>query len=458
MKTTSWSLFTYPVMDIKAAEALLNRRAAEGWTLDRVYLGAFARFVPADTRSAWCVDWSRPGYSERPDYLALCADAGWTLVQKVGAFNLYKAPVGTPPIQTDGVEEARRFRREVLLCGLKSWAVLLGLLLVLAALWLLVSEGSWRTALMAVLLTNVGLTLLLSLPAILTGWLLWTGRLLLRLRQWDRAVGGPLPVPGQRSAGAATWLCLLCRLWGVAVLICFLLDAGLHMRLSTALGMLIGSLLGLSFHQRRRDKEGRSPINSPINTVLNALILSAVLFAAFLTPLTDRLMPTPVLENKTFVSGAQREDQDFRNRSGLHFTAGPLYASASDEGSFGLRHQSWREETEEDFGTSYSVRRSWLGRPYLVPMDGGYLVDCYTARWEWLSRLVQELLREPWYPPLEGYTDMWLQEADLGGGKTDSLLLLRSGKTVVMVETRSGPIPRSQVDRLLSLLSSDQEV
>ena len=106
MKTTSWSLFTYPVMDIKAAEALLNRRAAEGWTLDRVYLGAFARFVPADTRSAWCVDWSRPGYSERPDYLALCADAGWTLVQKVGAFNLYKAPVGTPPIQTDGVEEA----------------------------------------------------------------------------------------------------------------------------------------------------------------------------------------------------------------------------------------------------------------------------------------------------------------------------------------------------------------
>ena len=48
MKTASWSLFTYPVMDIKAAEALLNRRSTEGWTLDRVYLGTFARFVPAD--------------------------------------------------------------------------------------------------------------------------------------------------------------------------------------------------------------------------------------------------------------------------------------------------------------------------------------------------------------------------------------------------------------------------
>ena len=112
MRKASWSLFTYPVMDIKAAEALLNRRALEGWTLDRVWLGTFARFVPAGVPEVWCVDWSRRGYSEQPDYLALCADAGWTLVQKVGAFNLYKAPPGTPPIQTDGEEETRRFRRE----------------------------------------------------------------------------------------------------------------------------------------------------------------------------------------------------------------------------------------------------------------------------------------------------------------------------------------------------------
>ena len=456
MKTDSWSLFTYPIMDIKAAEALLNRRAAEGWTLDRVYLGTFARFFPSDTRSAWCVDWSRPGYSERPDYLALCTDAGWTLIQKVGAFNLYKAPVGTPPIQTDGVEEAHRFRQEVLRANFKGWVFLLAMTLLLAALWLLVLDGSWQASLMAVLLTNIGLALLLSLPAILARWLLGTGRLLLRLRQWDRAAGGPLPAPGRRSAGAAAWLCLLCRLWGVAVVACFLLDAGLHMRLSTALGMLIGSLLGLSFHQRRRDREGRSRINSHINTVLNALVLSSVLFAAFLTPLTDCLMPAPVLENKTFVSGAQREDQDFRNRSGLHFTAGPLHTSASDEGSFGLRHQSWREETEEAFGTSYSVRRSWLGQPYLVPMDEGCLVDCYTARWEWLARLVQALLWEPWYPPLDGYTDVWLQEAGLGGGKTESLLLLRSGKTVVTVETHSGPIPLERIEHLLALLSSPQ--
>ena len=453
MKTTSCSLFTYPIMDIKAAEALLNRRAAEGWTLDRVYLGAFARFVPADTRSAWCVDWSRPGYSERPDYLALCADAGWTLVQKVGAFNLYKAPIGTPPIQTDGTEEARRFRREVLLCGLKSWAVLLGLLLVLAALWLLVSEGSWRTALMAVLLTNVGLTLLLSLPAILTGWLLWTGRLLLRLRQWDRAAGGPLPVPGQRSAGAAAWLCLLCRLWGVAVFVCLVLDILQTGDLGVPLGLFLGSILALSLRKERRDKEGRKWLSSKGTVAIYGLILlSVTVLSPMLSPLPDALMPIPTLGEVTFLPGEERNYVSLVRDGG---------EDAWGEGSFGLRHQSWWEDTGEldlEDNHHYRIYRNWLGQSYLVPGKGICLVNCYAARWEWLSRLVQELLWEPWYPPLEGYTDVWLQEADLGGGKTDSLLLLRSGKTVVMVETRSGPIPRSQVDRLLSLLSSDQEV
>ena len=28
-----FSLFTYPVMDMKAAEAMLNRRAEQGWRL-----------------------------------------------------------------------------------------------------------------------------------------------------------------------------------------------------------------------------------------------------------------------------------------------------------------------------------------------------------------------------------------------------------------------------------------
>ena len=140
--------------------------------------------------------------------------------------------------------------------------------------------------------------------------------------------------------------------------------------------------------------------------------------------------------DETFVPGAVRVDRNFRRYSSIQFTVQPLQPAPSDEGSFALRHQSWWED----------------------PSSEQHDVDCYTARWEWLSRLVLDLKREPWYPPLAGYTDVWLQEADLGGGKTESLLLLRSGNTVVTVETRSGPIPRSQIDRMLSLLSSDQEV
>lgn len=436
MTQSQWSLFTYPVMDIKAAEALLNRRAAEGWTLDRVYLGTFVRFVPADTRWAWCVDWSRPGYSERPDYLTLCTDAGWTLVQKVGAFNLYKAPVGTPPIQTDSVEDARRFRQEVLRANFKDWFFLLAMILLLAALVFLVSDDSWQTALMATLLTNTGLALLISLPAILASWLLWTSRLLLRLRQWDQAAGGSLPAPGRRSAGAAAWLCLFCRFWGVTVIACFFLDAIQTMSLSTALGLLTGSVLALFFYKNRRTKEGRQSLNRHITVILYAALFSAVIFAPFLTPVTSRMMPTPVLMDETFVPDAVRVDRNFRGYSSIQFTVQSLQLSPSDEGSFALRHQSWWEN----------------------PSTEQHNVDCYTARWEWLSRLVQELLREPWYPPLDGYTDVWLQEADLGGGKTESLLLLRSGKTVVTVETHSGPIPAEQIDRLLTLLSSQQEV
>lgn len=109
-----FSLFTYPMMDMKAAKAELNRRAAAGWQMEKVWMGVLAVFVPAHVPVCYCIDWSDPGRDDGPDYRALLADAGWRLRQRVTCQNIYEAPAGTTPIQTDSGLEYRRFRDRVL--------------------------------------------------------------------------------------------------------------------------------------------------------------------------------------------------------------------------------------------------------------------------------------------------------------------------------------------------------
>ena len=247
MKTHKWMLFTHPVMDLKAAEAALNRAAEEGWTLDRVVWGCFARLVPAQAPEVWAVDWSDGTHLEREDYLALCADAGWTFVQKVRSFQLYKAPAGTTPIQTDSAVELSRFREEELRrLGkvVRSYAVLwLFLALVVGGFALLFSLRSAPANLLLSLSTsNTLVYLLLCLPLLLAGLAAWTARLCLRLAQWRRAAAeeAPFPVPGPRSAGAAAWLCLLFRVWVFSLFPLLLLDFSQLGNIGTPLGFLIG--------------------------------------------------------------------------------------------------------------------------------------------------------------------------------------------------------------------------
>ena len=86
MKRT-FSLFTYPVMDIKAAEGTLNRKAAEGWRLERLRLGLVASFVPAEGPVRYCIDWIDPVlHPDRPSYAALLAEAGWRRRALVGSW------------------------------------------------------------------------------------------------------------------------------------------------------------------------------------------------------------------------------------------------------------------------------------------------------------------------------------------------------------------------------------
>ena len=109
-----FSLFTYPVMDMKAAEAELNRRAAAGWKLEKLWFGTVASFAPAEEPVCYCLDWCDPGRMDGRAYRTLLADAGWRFHSQTKYWNVYEAPAGTTPIQTDGELEYRRFREKAL--------------------------------------------------------------------------------------------------------------------------------------------------------------------------------------------------------------------------------------------------------------------------------------------------------------------------------------------------------
>lgn len=181
------------------------------------------------------------------------------------------------------------------------------------------------------------------------------------------------------------------------------------------------------------------------------VLLSVTILAPIFSPLSDVLMPAPALNGETFVPGATRVNRSFPRSVSYANT------DTSSIGSFGLRYQSWWEDTGEadpNDDPVYLIRESWTGGSYLLPMEGDYLVECCTARWAWLSSLILELNCEKWFHPVEGFSDVWMKEGRWSNGQIESVLLLRSGHTVVMVDTRSGPIPPERIERLLALLSS----
>ena len=428
MKTHKWMLFTYPVMDLKAAEAALNRAEEEGWTLDRVVWGCFARLVPAQAPEVWAVDWSDGTHLEREDYLALCADAGWTFVQKVRSFQLYKAPAGTTPIQTDSAVELSRFREEELRrLGkvVRSYAVLwLLLALVVGGFALLFSLRSAPGNLLLSLSTsNTLVYLLLCLPLLLAGLAAWTARLCLRLAQWRRAAEeeAPFPVPGPRSAGAAVLLCLLFRVWVFSLFPLLLLDFSQSGNIGTPLGVLVGVGIAAALRPYREAKAGRREIPSGPKVVVYAVLLLVVLFfSPALSPLADAVMPPPPLEGETLAPVAQRNDLDL-------------------EGSFALRHEWWVEETAT--GERYEVH-------------------CYTARWPWLADwLLDRLHSQAPYVSRPGQEGVWQAELPMGDGSgTFWRILIHRGRVVLQADGGEAPFPEEDLARLLEILDQGQEV
>lgn len=142
-KKTRW--FRYIAEDAKAAQAELDRQAAEGWELEEVgfFTATFRR--SARPRPCWVepARWTsvrRKDEAARADYLALCDDAGWELVSEDGGLFYFRAKEGTHPVpvQTDQAVEWEDVWKKAL--HDQVWSVA-GLLIY----WLAWAAGSfWR--------------------------------------------------------------------------------------------------------------------------------------------------------------------------------------------------------------------------------------------------------------------------------------------------------------------------
>lgn len=155
--------FPYEALQYKAAQAYLDRKAARGLALRKVYLGCIARFEEAE-KPIHFVDLDiRPFLEDSdPDYLQLCADAGWELVQLLRGMLLFRAAAGASPapIQSDAGMEWERFWKKF---ARKS--IIGSLVALLLAAWLLLFlfslPSSSRLSLVAPVTSNSALLYLL---------------------------------------------------------------------------------------------------------------------------------------------------------------------------------------------------------------------------------------------------------------------------------------------------------
>lgn len=400
-----WMLFAYPVMDIKAAEAMLNRRAGEGWRLEKLWLNLLARFVPAEKPVRYSLDWYDPAREDGPDYLRLLADAGWYQAAQTGYWNIYEAPAGTPPIQTDGDLEYRRFRKKSLRRMMLGWGICGICFLLLALLSLLPGRPAWQYWLDFLTGYNTAALAFACLPLLLAGGLLWTGRLLLRLVQWRRAAaaGLPFPTPGAKSALAARLLMALGYLLIPLFLLALLLDvsSGAYSR-AWMVGIVIGALLYGLLKQDpayRRARRGNWIMAGGAAVLLVVSLLP-------LSTLTARFQVAPPLAGQQLLPTAE-------------------FAFREDSTTFLAAHTEWTEWWSPE-GANYTLELDSQG--WVLP-------------WDWLADGVQNALTEQTMAPLPGYDGVWADEDGY---------VIRRGNTILWVEI--GPPASQWLDQVLARL------
>lgn len=251
MKDTRWRLFSYLVIDHKAAQADLNAMAEQGWELEKLWtelpLAKFRRTERTDLR--YFVDWADTAKPEESAYLQLCKDAGWELVHTQGYRNVYASTPGCAPlpIQTDPELEYQRFRKKVVR-RIAMTAVLPQLPWVVYFLWLFGLEGAAPPAVTQMLrsffLSSNGLSLfLLTLPLLLPALLVYGLCMARQLLVWRRAVReGTPPEPSLPAARRRGLLSLLAQLY--FSLLAVLLFADILFNGLGNIGLPIGIFIG----------------------------------------------------------------------------------------------------------------------------------------------------------------------------------------------------------------------
>lgn len=202
-KMTRW--FRYTIEDVKAAQAELDELADQGWELAE--LGIFtATFRRAERpRRCWVepARWTsirRKDEQARADYLALCDEAGWDLLDEAAGMFYFQAKPDTEPapIQTDGSLEWE----EVLKKSLWNQAYTFFYLVIYWVAWSVGRFFRDRPRVWELFLSNGAMLI----QTFLLVWIvleLFLGFRVVRYRKKCRRAaeaGKPMPVPGRGIA------------------------------------------------------------------------------------------------------------------------------------------------------------------------------------------------------------------------------------------------------------------
>ena len=153
--------FPYQALHYKAAQAYLDKKAAQGLELQKIDFGCIARFEKAQVpRHFVDLDLEQERYDgpdrSWQDYFQLCADGGWQYVQTIRGMLLFRAMPGQDPapIQTDEIIEFERFWQKY---RPRLWRSLLPAALLALAFFALVRYTESHFSSSALLTTNPGL-------------------------------------------------------------------------------------------------------------------------------------------------------------------------------------------------------------------------------------------------------------------------------------------------------------